>query len=134
MNQNKGFTLIELMLVVAVVGILAAIAYPSYQAQVQKSRRADGLTTLMQIMQSQERFYTVNNRYTVSLGADLNYAADANEDVLSEEGYYLVAAAACAGTTIANCVILTANARGSQTVDGNLTLNSRGQKTPADKW
>jgi type IV pilus assembly protein PilE len=134
MNISRGFTLIELMIVVAVVGVLTAIAYPSYQAQMQKSRRADGLTMLTRIMQAQERFYTLNNRYTVSLGTDLSYDADANQDVTSEEGFYLIDAAACAGSTIANCVILTATPQGGQAPDGPLTLNSRGAKTPADKW
>lgn len=58
-----GFTLIELMIVVAIVGILAAIAYPSYQDSVRKSRRADAKAVLQQAAQWMERFYTENNRY-----------------------------------------------------------------------
>jgi type IV pilus assembly protein PilE len=59
----QGFTLIELVVVVAIIGILAAIAYPSYQDSVRKSRRADAKSALLQAGQWMERYYTVNNRY-----------------------------------------------------------------------
>jgi len=55
-SSSRGFTLIELMIVVAVIGILAAVAYPSYQDSVRKSRRADGKTALLQAVQVAERF------------------------------------------------------------------------------
>lgn len=58
-----GFTLIELMVVVAVVAILAAIAVPSYQEQVRKSRRAQAQADLVELAQRAERFHTVNNSY-----------------------------------------------------------------------
>mgnify|MGYP003609124512 FL=1 len=59
----KGFTLIELMIVVAIVAILAAIAYPSYQDSVRKSRRADAKAALLDLAQFMERNYTTANRY-----------------------------------------------------------------------
>lgn len=58
-----GFTLIELMVVVAVVAILAAIAIPSYQEQVRKSRRGQAQADLVELAQRAERFHTVNNTY-----------------------------------------------------------------------
>jgi len=63
MMKNKGFTLIELMIVVAIVGILAAVAYPSYQRYVQDSRRSDARANLLQLAQFMERYYTANGRY-----------------------------------------------------------------------
>lgn len=63
MKRQWGFTLIELMIVVAVVAILAAIAYPTYQDSVRKSRRADAQAVLLEAAQWMERFYTENNRY-----------------------------------------------------------------------
>lgn len=62
-GKSGGFTLIELMIVVAVIGILGAIAYPTYQDSVRKSRRADARSTLLQAAQWMERYYTVSNRY-----------------------------------------------------------------------
>ena len=62
-KRNSGFTLIELVIAVAIVGILAAIAYPSYQESVRKSRRAEGRAVLMELAQYMERNYTVANRY-----------------------------------------------------------------------
>jgi type IV pilus assembly protein PilE len=65
--KQKGFTLLELMITVAVVGILAAIAYANYSEQVTKSRRSAGATCLEQAAQYMERYYTTNMTY---IGAD----------------------------------------------------------------
>ena len=59
----RGFTLIELMITVAIVGILASIAYPSYIESVRKGRRAEARAALTELMQQQERFMTQNNTY-----------------------------------------------------------------------
>lgn len=63
----RGFTLIELMIVVAIIGILAAIAYPSYQSYVESTRRGDAKGALMQFASAMERYYTQNSTYA---GAD----------------------------------------------------------------
>lgn len=61
--KQQGITLIELMVVVAIIGIIAAVAYPSYQSFMEKSRRADGQSTLMAFAGAMERYYTSNDTY-----------------------------------------------------------------------
>ena len=63
-SQQLGMTLIELMIVVAVISVLAAIAYPSYQNQVLKSHRAEGKMALMQTAQQMERCFTASSTFT----------------------------------------------------------------------
>ncbi len=65
-GQQGGFTLLELMIVVAILAIVAAIAYPSYRDQVMKARRADATAALMNLAQQMERCYTESNDYTAS--------------------------------------------------------------------
>lgn len=62
-QHHQGFTLIELMIVVAVIGILAAVAYPAYTDSILKGRRAQGRTALAELLQQQERYMTQNNCY-----------------------------------------------------------------------
>lgn len=61
--HSRGFTLIELMITVAVIGLLAAVAYPAYTDQIRKGKRAECRSGLMQSMQQQERYYTQFNQY-----------------------------------------------------------------------
>lgn len=128
-SRRRGFTLIELMVVVAVVLILAALAYPSYTRYIERARRADAHTLLTKVATEQERFFSQFNRYAL----DLSTAPPAGlgmTRLLSEHGYYEVSVAA--GPTGDNMTYaLTATPQAQQANDAcrNLMLNSAGTKT-----
>lgn len=131
-STSRGFTLIELMIVVVIIAILAAIGYPSYTSHVRKGKRAEAKTRLMQVAQLEERFFTENNAYTTNIAGLLGvtgtvYSSDTNN---SGAGYQITAAAA-SGSTIAQSFVLSAVPQGSQTDDtrcGTLTLLHTGKK------
>jgi type IV pilus assembly protein PilE len=68
-RSGDGFTLIEVMIVVAIIGILAMIALPSYQEYIRRSKRAEAEGILMEAAQYMQRYYSANDRYTVTAGS-----------------------------------------------------------------
>jgi type IV pilus assembly protein PilE len=132
-----GFTLIELMIVVAVVAILAAIAYPSYIDSVRKSRRSDAKNALHAAASREEQYYGDNKAYNASMTA-LGYTSDPAD---SPEKYYKISVdnSLLAGCAIATCYVLKAVPQGDQAKDthcGTLTVDSKGNKTgnSTDCW
>ncbi len=133
-----GFTLMELMIVVAVIGILSAIAIPSYQESVRKGKRAEGRAALTDLMLQQERFMTQSNSYcafsntggvtaVVAGCATVPFKTFSGDSPISP-AYYL-SAAACASTTIKECVVVTAAAVSADAEAGDLQILSSGTKT-----
>jgi len=116
-----------MLVVVAIVAILAAIALPSYDRYVKRTRRADGREALMRVAAAQERFYTNRNQYSTDIAADLSLPTT------SEKGYYSIAAASVDGTN--QTYVLTATPQGVQATDtcAELTINNTGMKeAPSD--
>ena len=134
MKIIKGFTLVELMIVILIIGILGAVAYPNYTNYVTQARRNEAITLLLEMMQQQERFFTEELTYTqdfTRLGYTINPGTGT---VNSENGFYLMWAMPCGTEPLVNCVILAAQPQGVQNGDGNITLNSRGVRAPATHW
>ncbi|HSX60403.1 MAG TPA: type IV pilin protein [Tahibacter sp.] len=131
-EKHQGFTLLELMIVVAIIAILAAFALPSYQRYGQRARRADGKELLMRVAAAQERYYTNFNRYATSpLTAPTSLGLST---LTSERGYYSVSSAnGATGDTQSYVLSATPVAGTNQAGDqcGTLTINNTGVKTPA---
>ena len=123
----RGFTLIELLFVIAIVAILAAIALPSYQAQIRKGNRAAAQSYMMDLAQRQGQ-YLLDARAYASTEAALGYTVTP-ADVGS---YYTIGIAAPVVSPPA--FTITATAIGAQVADANLTIDNQGTKTPSDKW
>lgn len=127
-KNQKGFTLIELMIVVAIVGIMAAIAYPSYTEHVRKTKRSDGQGALMGLAAAMERHYASNNSYEGAAdgGADTGspgiYPDEAPLD--GNDKYYDLTIQAADATSFT----LRATPKGSQAGDGMLELDSTGAR------
>ncbi|HEY8682805.1 MAG TPA: type IV pilin protein [Rhodanobacter sp.] len=125
MTRQRGFTLVELMIVVVIIAILAAIAIPAFGRYAYRAHRVDGQELLLRIANAQERYYATNNHYG-SL-ANIGFTAPVN----SEKGYYTAASAPAAPTT-SQIYVATATPVGAQNKDlcGPLTINNAGVKTP----
>jgi len=123
-HRQRGFSLIELMIAVVVVGLLMSIAYPSYTSYVQRARRSDGISLLMDVAARQERFFGDNNTYTTTLTA-LGFGS---ATPASTQGNYRASVAAGATTSITTSYLITATPVATDSTCGNLTLDSRGTK------
>lgn len=119
MRKQSGFTLIEVMIVVVIIGILASIAFPNYQEYVIRSNRAEGQALLVDAAARQERYFAQNYTYADTLD---KLSMNAN----SANGHYTLVITSADKSSYA----LTAQAQGAQasrdTKCGNLTLNNAG--------
>lgn len=141
LRSNAGFTLIEIMVVVAIVGILAAIAYPSYEEYVKRGNRSEGQALLNEAAARQERFFAQNNAYVTDQDDVVNLALPHTEDttVSSSTGKYTLTV----GTEDDDGgYTLTATPEGfDDDACGDLTLNALGtrgrsgsDRTVAECW
>ncbi len=148
-KMQSGFTLIELMITVAIIGILAAIAYPSYQNYTKQTRRSDAQIALTQAANQQERFFTECNWYAQTLhGSSRSCGATSANGVLylfnatatpilsPEKHYVITLVTPTSACPITSCYVLQAapsatsdGGTGYQANDGNFRITSTGVKT-----
>ena len=130
LRTQRGVNLIELMIVVAIIGIIAAFAYPSYLQQIRDTRRADCSGALVSLGNSMERHYSINGSYLAAAAAGADTGApgifSANCPVDGGEATYNITITAAAASTYS----LNAAPTGAQTGDkcGTLTLSNTGVK------
>lgn len=133
MKNTRGFTLIELMIAVAIVGVLVAIAYPSYQNSLIKGTRGAAKAYLMEVAQKQQQYLLDNRTYFAA--ANATELKDLGVPVPAEVSqYYTVVAAAPAGNPPTFTVTATPLASGRMKDDGPLSIDNAGTKSPSNKW
>ena len=130
MKKNRGFTLIEILIVMVVIGILAAIAIPSYQNQLIRGTRSSAQAVMMDIANKELFYLQAQRQYTTDYtqlgipalpGEVTNfYTVTITNDMTATPPTFLITATPNAGTR--------------QAPDGNITLDSTGTKSPAGKW
>lgn len=121
MPKHAGFSLVEILIVVAIIAIIAGVAFPSYQESTRKTRRSEGHSLLLEAAQRQERHYTEFGRYATTLAATGTAAAETLVLRLSSpSGFYTLGSSALTTTSFT----LTATPQGGQANDpcGTLTL------------
>jgi len=129
MIRKRGFTLIELMVVVAIVAILAAVAIPSYSRYTYRARRAEGQALLMHIANAQERYYAVHNRY----GDLVEIGYSSSSSAFSESGHYQAQVLLQDANGAGQAYVATAAGQGVQATDacGALSIDNTGSRLPA---
>ena len=128
-NNNRGFSLLELLIVVTIIGILAGIAYPSYTKSLVKASRGAAKAYLMEVAQKQQQFLLDNRAYGTE--AEITALTPAPKEFTN---FYTLTIATPAGNPPTFTATATPKAGTRQAGDGALSIDQAGTRLPADKW
>lgn len=136
-RRVAGFTLIELMITIALVGILTTVAVTTYQSSIRKGNRRAAQAVMMDVNTVQQQFFMANRRYATSLtelGYSLPIEVDANYSFSVTSGQVLNSDCTVLVSATVPGFVVTATAKTGRQVDGDLQLSSENVRCPADKW
>ena len=125
-RPNGGFTLVELVITVAIVAILASLALPAYEESLQRARRSEAREALSDFAARQEQYFLDNKNYTATVSA-------LGRSATTENGYYVISIPAANALTYT----LRATAQAPQNKDtdcATMEFTSRGNRTPGNCW
>jgi type IV pilus assembly protein PilE len=132
-RRIRGFTLLEVMIVVAIVGILAAIAYPSYQNYIKRSIRSATQSFMLDLGNREQQYLLDKRSYLGGSGAVTTLIAPLSIPI-EISPYYDIAIAAPGGSPPTFTITATPKSGSTMAGDGNLTLDEAGTKAPSNKW
>lgn len=129
--KDNGFTLVELLIVIAIIGILAGVAYPSYMQYVLTAKRSEAQSALIDIANRQEIYYLDHHVYATNLDTQLGLGAD---PFITEHQYYSVTTSSATATADFTLTATAINEQAADTDCSTLEINQNLDKTAINCW